>query len=129
MSDTADDDISGEIARIEAEIERLAEALERCRKIALMAKAALAFGGIGFVVLLAGLVRFDLIGLMAAITLVLGGLVAFGSNDSTEQQTLQALRDAEAERSDLIGGIDLRLVEDARGGFPRRRVGRGPAVS
>lgn len=121
MTDVVEDDVSGEIARIEAEIERLAEALERCRKVALAAKAALIFGGIGLALLLVGLVRFDLTWLMAAIAVLLGGLVLAGSNESTRQQTFQALRDAETARADLIGEIDLRLVGESDGWPPNRQ--------
>ena len=40
--------------------------------------------------------------------------VALGSNVSTLQQTMAAMSAAEAVRSDLISGIDLRVVGDKR---------------
>jgi hypothetical protein len=38
--------------------------------------------------------------------------VSLGSNLSTLRQTVAAISDAEAIRSDLISGFDLRLVRD-----------------
>ena len=50
---------------------------------------------------------------LGSIALVLGGIVSLGSNVSTLRQTEAAISAVEARRSDLIGGIDLRLVRDA----------------
>ena len=44
---------------------------------------------------------------------MLGGIVSLGSNVSTLRQTDEAIREAEARRSALIGSIDLRVVADA----------------
>jgi hypothetical protein len=44
---------------------------------------------------------------------VLGGIVSLGSNVSTLRQTETAISAAEALRADMIGGIDLRMVDDA----------------
>ena len=41
---------------------------------------------------------------------LLGGIVSLGSNVSTLRQTMEAIAAAEARRSQLIDGIDLRLV-------------------
>jgi hypothetical protein len=43
-----------------------------------------------------------------------GGIVLLGSNVSTLQQIMAAMRAAEALRSDMIGRIDLRLVGDSK---------------
>ncbi len=50
---------------------------------------------------------------LGSIALMLGGIVSLGSNVSTLRQTEAAIGSAEARRSDLIGGIDLRVVRDA----------------
>ena len=46
-------------------------------------------------------------------TVAFGGVVLFGSNNSTSEQTTAALRAAEAERAELIGQMDLRVVSDS----------------
>jgi hypothetical protein len=107
-----DEDPTDEIPEIEARIEALAEIAERCRKFILASK--LAIGG-GFALLLAAILGLFGAGPGAAlgsIALILGGIVSLGSNLSTLRQTVAAISDAEAIRSDLIGGFDLRLVRD-----------------
>lgn len=110
---TEDDDPTDEISDIEARIEELAESAERCRRIILGSKVAI--GG-GFALLLAtllGLFNSGETPALASIALVLGGVVSWGSNVSTLRQNEAAIGQAEARRSELIGGFDLRVVEDA----------------
>ena len=103
-------DIRDDIDRLEARIEALTASLERCRKISLAAKFALAAGAAWFALVLLWIVSFSAAAFVAALSAVLGGLVLPGSNATTWQQTAAALRAAEAERALLIGSIDLRLV-------------------
>ena len=49
-----DDDFHDEIAQLEARSEALAEGIERCRKISLAAKLAIAAGAIWIVLVLLG---------------------------------------------------------------------------
>lgn len=104
------DDFRGDIEQIEAQIETLTAAIERCRKISLLAKIIVAAGAAWFALVLLWIVSFGAIGFVAALSAVLGGLVLLGSNATTWQQTATALHMAEAERAQLIGSIDLRLV-------------------
>ena len=90
---TDQDNPIDEISRIEAQLEELAGISERCRKIILVSKVAIAAG--------VALLLFTMLGL-------------FGSNISTLQQTMAAMSAAEALRSDLISRIDLRLVGDRK---------------
>ena len=105
-----EDDLREQISRLEVHIEELAEAIERCRKIILISKVAIAFGGALILAITFGAIRFDPLAMVAAITAVVGGIVLFGSNGSTLKQTLAASRAAEAQRAELIGRIELRIV-------------------
>ena len=108
-----EDDPTDEISDIEARIEALAEAAERCRKFILASKAAIAGGVALLFVAMLGLFGAGLSAVLGSIALMLGGVVALGSNVSTLRQTQAAISAAEALRSDLISRIDLRVVRDA----------------
>jgi glutamate 5-kinase len=99
-----------EISRIEARLEELAEVSERCRKIILVSKAAIAGGVALLLVMILGLFGSNQVAAIGSIALVLGGIVSFGSNVSTLRQTMAAISAAEVLRSNLIGRIDLRVV-------------------
>ena len=88
----------------------LAEAIERCRKLMLFSKAAIAIGGPLIVAMAFGAIRFDPTVMIGAITAVIGGTVLLGSNSSTSQVTTAALKAAEEQRAELIGRIDLQVV-------------------
>ena len=106
--------VRNQIAQLEARIEALNEAIERCRKIAMGAKLAIAGGAIWFGLMLVLIVPFNPTGFVAALSAVLGGIVLLGSNETTWLQN-EADRDvAEKMRADLIGSIELRVVGDER---------------
>jgi len=71
------------IARLEEHIEQLAAKLESCQKFAAASRFAMA----------------------------LGGVVTLGSNNSTAKEAAAQLAAAEAERADLIGSIELRMID------------------
>ena len=98
-----------EISRIEARLEQLAEVAERCRKIILVSKIAIAAGVALPLLMVLGLFEPNQLAI-GAIAAVLGGIVSLGSNVSTLRQTEAAIGDAEKWRSDLIGRINLRVV-------------------
>jgi hypothetical protein len=102
---------SDEISRIEARLEELAEVAERCRKIILVSKAAIAVGVALPLLMMLGLFVSTEVAI-GSIAAVLGGIVSLGSNVSTLRQTTAAISAAEKLRSDLIGSIDLRVVGD-----------------
>jgi hypothetical protein len=101
-----------EISRIEARLEELAEVSDRCRKIILVSKVAIAGGVSLLLVMVLGLFGSNQVAAIGSIAVVLGGIVSFGSNVSTLQQTTAAMSAAEVLRSDLISRIDLRVVGD-----------------
>jgi hypothetical protein len=109
---TDEDDPTDEISRIEARLEELAEVAERCRKIILVSKAAIAGGGALLLVMMLGLFGSSQVTAIGSIAAVLGGTVSLGSNVSTLRQTMAAMAAAEVLRSELIGRIDLRVVGD-----------------
>jgi hypothetical protein len=111
---TSEDNPSDEIARIEAELEELAEVSERCRKIILISKAVIAGGVALLLFMILGSFGSNQVVGLGSIAVVLGGIVSLGSNVSTLQQTIAAMSAAEARRSDLISRIDLRVIGDRR---------------
>ena len=116
-------DLREQISRLEDRIEELAEAIERCRKLMLFSKAAIAVGGPLVVAIVFGAIRFDPAVMIGAITAVIGGTVLLGSNSSTSQLTVAALKAAEQQRAELIGRIDLQVVgvADSRSLLPPSR--------
>ncbi len=111
-----DGELREQILRLEARIDELAAAIESCRKIIVAAKAAMALGGLLILGTLFGAITFDPTVTLGAIAAIIGGIVLFGSNTSTLEQATAALKAAEADRAELIGRIDLRVVEGRNGG-------------
>ena len=108
----AEDSPTDEISRIEARLEQLAEVAERCRKIILVSKAAIGGAAAMLLVMMLGLFGSSATAALGSIAVVLGGIVSLGSNVSTLRQTMDAIGEAEALRSNLIGSIELRVVGD-----------------
>ncbi len=106
MSDPRD-----QIEQLERRVEELAETAERCRKLMRFAQAVIVLGALVLAAFLLGLMRVDPTLMLGAIAAVLGGIVTYGSNKSTREGTLAAIAAAEAQRRELIGRIDLRVVD------------------
>ena len=111
MSDPHD-----EIARLEAEIEALAAAGARCRKIHAGAKIAMAAGAAVIAVTVLGLLWVDTAWWLAAIAAIIGGVVAFGSNTSSWREIRARQAAAEARRAELIDTLDMHILREP----PRR---------
>ena len=101
-----------QISRLESRIEKLAEAVERCRKIAIAARIAILAGGVLLAAILVGLVRADGLLLILVAILAIGGFVLYGSNDTTAKQLAARIDEAERLRAGLIGQIELTLVPE-----------------
>ena len=109
-----DGDLHEQILHIEAHIEELTDIIERCRKIILISKVAIAAGGILILAIVVGALGFDPTILIGAIAAVIGGTVVFGSNTSTLKQTVTDMKAAEAHRTELISRMDLKVVGDGK---------------
>jgi hypothetical protein len=109
---TDDDESLDEMSELEARIEELAEAAERCRKFVLASKLAIAGGVVLLLVVILGLFGTGQVSALGSIALILGGIVSLGSNLSTLDQTVAELGEAETMRSHLIDAIDLSVVRD-----------------
>jgi hypothetical protein len=118
LEPTDEDDPIDEMSLIEARLEHLAEVAERCRKIILASRLAIAGGVALLFVMLLGLFGLNENFAIGSIAAVLGGIVSLGSNVSTLRQTMAAIDDAESFRSDLIDRKHLRLV----GGTDMKRI-------
>ena len=111
-----DDELHEQILHIEVHIEELADVIERCRKITVISKAAIAAGGTLILAITLGAVRFDPTAMIGALAAIIGGTVVFGSNTSTLKQTTTAMKAVEAHRAELISRMDLRVVGDGEAG-------------
>jgi hypothetical protein len=105
-----DNELREQILQVEADLEELTEAVDRCQKITLISKAGIAAGGTLTLATILGAIGFDPTVLIGSIAAVIGGTVLFGSNTSTLKQTTAAIKAAEAHRAELISRIDLRVV-------------------
>ena len=114
-----DDDVTGaepaedpgaQIARLEAQIERFGEVAESCRKVILAAKVAIALGALVLLVTLTGLINVDQIVAFGASAVILGGIVAAGSNSRTLNEATANMRAAEMRRAELIGTLPFSQV-------------------
>ncbi|RAI44669.1 hypothetical protein [Rhodoplanes roseus] len=113
-----DDTLAAEIARIEEQIEDLAEVAEGCRKFIFAGNTAIALGILVVAATIFGLVSVDAVLLLGALSAIIGGIVVAGSNASTRRNALAAAAAAEARRLALIDRVAPRLVIDAAGNDP-----------
>ncbi len=105
-------DLHQQIADLEAEIDTLTDAAERCRKSMIVAKAAVVAGILLFGASLLGLIRPDAIILVSGIAVTIAGIDLFGSSRGTLDQLVEKIRVREARRTEMIDAMDLRTVQD-----------------
>ena len=112
-----DGDLREQVLHIEAHIQELANLMENCKKFILGSKAAIAAGGVWILATSIGAVGFDATVMIGALAAIIGGTVVCGSNTSTLNQTMTAMKAAEAHRAELISRLDLRVVGEGEVGF------------
>jgi hypothetical protein len=108
-----DDDAHDAIEKLEAHIEALGETIERCGKISLAAKFAVAAGAVWMVLVLLTIAPFDPATFIAAMAIAIGGVVLLGSNATTWAQTEAELRRAQAQRTDVIERMHLSVIGES----------------
>ena len=104
------DDPHEAIVRLEEHIEELAAKIESCRKFILASRIAVAGGGLVLAAMLVGAIRSDLGLMAAAVSLLLGGIVVWGSNSSTAKEATKQLAAAQSEGAALIEQINPRAI-------------------
>ncbi len=93
-----------QIEELEAELDALTEAAERCRRTILATKIAVVIGGLSLVL---GLFRSEAVALVVGIAIMLGALALWGSTRSTRDVIIASLRARETQRAEMIDGLAL----------------------
>jgi hypothetical protein len=101
-----------QIDDLEAEIDALSDAAERCRKSIIVAKVAVIVGIVLFAISLLGLVRSDGTILVIGIAVAIAGIGLFGSSRGSMDQSVEKIRVREARRAEMIDGMKLQVVQD-----------------
>jgi hypothetical protein len=98
------------IEAIEARIEHLGARIEKCRKAMILSRAAI-WTGAGLVVLAIFVAEArNAVVLLLGLSAIIAGFTWLGANKSTKEEAEAALAEAEARRSAMIDGLDMRDV-------------------
>lgn len=103
-----DESTPEEIAKLEAEIERLAATAEGCRRVIHFGRVAVVAGAAIFLGGLLGFFFTPPAAYLVATALILGGVIAWGSNRSTLDECLGDIAALEEQRTALIDTLRLR---------------------
>jgi hypothetical protein len=105
-------DIHRQIADLEADIDALSDAAERCRKSMIVARLAIIAGVLLVGASLSGFVRTDALVLVIGIAATLAGIGLLGSSRGSLEHITGKIRASEARRGELIDGMNLQTVQD-----------------
>jgi hypothetical protein len=101
-----------QIADLEADIDALSDAAERCRKSMIVARLAVIAGVLLVGASLFGFVRTDALVLVIGIAATLAGIGFLGSSRGSLEHITDRIRASEARRDELIDGMNLQAVQD-----------------
>jgi hypothetical protein len=104
-------DLHQQIAELEAKIEELSDAAERCWKIGMAAKGMLGAGAVLFLILATGLFRLGPVTFVIALAAVLTGIALFGSNKRMRDEIMASIRAHEERRAEIIDALGLQAVD------------------
>jgi predicted benzoate:H+ symporter BenE len=105
-------DLHQQIADLEADIDALSDAAERCRQSMIVARLAVIAGVLLVGASLSGFVRTDALILVIGIAATLAGIGLLGSSRGSLEHIIDKIRTSEARRDELIDGMNLRTVQD-----------------
>ncbi len=103
-------DIGDRIAQIESEIFDLTDRAENCRKVMIAARVGIIGGGAALAAFIFGILRFDGLVFVVAVTAILVGIVTYGSNKSTREQLLAKVTERKATRAAMIDSVRMETV-------------------
>jgi hypothetical protein len=106
-------DLHQKIAELEAEIDHLSDAAERCRKSMIVARVAIIGGVLILGTFLLGLFRVDPMMLVVGIAATLAGIGFYGSSRGSLEQITKKIKMCDARRAEIINGMELRTVRDS----------------
>ncbi|WP_404291007.1 hypothetical protein ACD578_03800 [Microvirga sp. RSM25] len=104
-------DFHQQIADLEADIDALSDAAERCRKSMIVARLAVIAGVLLVGASLSGFVRTDALILVIGIAATLAGIGLLGSSRGSLEHITSKIRASEARRDELIDGMNLQTVQ------------------
>lgn len=103
----AGDDPVSRIEALELQIEDLAEAIARSRRLMIAGRAGAGGGSLLLVALLLGLLDFSPTRVLVAVALLIGGVVLAGSSRSSTEELERRLARANDERNAAIDALGL----------------------
>jgi hypothetical protein len=116
MSIMQSEEAASRIAGLEEELDKLADAAERNRKLVLAARVAVWIAGLMLVGMALGLFRLGAVGLLLGVAVMLGGMTLAGSGRTTRDLLAAAIREKETSRAAMIDALNLPAADndDAR---------------
>lgn len=105
-------DLSDRIAAIEDDIETQADIVARSRRLVLLSRVAGFGGGAWLLAILFGLAPWDAAGLVFAIAMMVGSMVAAGSSLGTIREAEQRLETLDRLRETLIDAVSPMEIAD-----------------